>query len=167
MNIRNEIIFWYLNILKFIPGKIGCIIRNFSLPYKNGRCVRVSENVQIDTPSKLFIGDFVCINRGCILNSAGEIYIGDYCGIGPNVVIYSQNHNYWGEITEFSDFKKNGYTRKKVIIGKNVWIGANAIILPGVTIGDNSVISAGSVVTKNIEANTMVGGNPARTLKVR
>ena len=154
-----------MNILKFIPGQIGCIIRNFLLPYKNGISVRVSENVQIDTPSKLFIGDFVRINRGCILNSAGEIYIGDYCGIGPNVVIYSQNHNYWGEITELSDFKKNGYIRKKVIIGKNVWIGANSIILPGVSIGSNSIIAAGSVVNKSIPGEHIAGGNPAKSIK--
>tara|TARA_B100000768_G_C11146989_1_gene318610 strand:+ start:124 stop:624 length:501 start_codon:yes stop_codon:yes gene_type:complete len=165
--IRNELIFWYLHILKSIPGQIGCIIRNGLIPYKNGQNVRISENVQIDSPSKLSIGDNVHINRGCILNAGGNIKIGDYCGIGPNVVIYSQNHNYWGDITKLTDFKKNGYKIKEVIIGKNVWIGANSIILPGVNIGDNSIIAAGSVVTKNIKANLLVGGNPAYTLKVR
>ena len=101
------------------------------------------------------------------MHAGGEIKIGDYVGIGPQVIIYSLNHNYWGDITCLTDFKKNEYQYKKVTIGNNVWIGAKAIILPGINIGDNSVIAAGSVVTKNVAANILVGGNPACIIKRR
>ena len=167
MRIRYEIILWYMHILKWIPGEVGCIMRNHLIPYTKGKGVRILENVQIDKPSKLSLGDFVQINRGCVLHAGGEIKIGDYVGIGPQVIIYSQNHNYWGDISRLTDFKKNGYQYKKVTIGNNVWIGAKAIILPGINIGDNAVIAAGSVVTKNVAANIMVSGNPACIIKRR
>lgn len=56
-------------------------------------------------------------------------------------------------------------TSQPIVIGNNVWIGAGAIVLPGVTIGDNAVVGAGSVVTKNVEANTVVAGDPAKPIK--
>jgi len=154
-----------MHFLKLIPGKIGILLRNILIPYKQGVNVNVFEFVQIDMPSKLSIGNNVYINRGCILNAGGEIQIGDNVGIGPNVIIYSQNHNYWQDNSCFTNFKENGYIRKKVIIGNNVWIGAASIILPGVNVGDNAIIAAGTIITKNIDSNVMVGGNPAEVIK--
>ena len=162
---RYELILWYMHFLKLIPGKIGILLRNILIPYKQGVNVNVFEFVQIDMPSKLSIGNNVYINRGCILNAGGETQIGDNVGIGPNVIIYSQNHNYWQDNSYFTNFKENGYIRKKVKIGNNVWIGAASIILPGVYVGDNAIIAAGTIVTKNIDSNVMVGGNPAGVIK--
>ena len=154
-----------MHFLKLLPGKIGILLRNALIPYKQGVNVNVFEFVQIDMPSRLSIGSNVYINRGCILHAGGEIQIGDHVGIGPNVIIYSQNHKYWIENTFFTDFKENSYDLKKVSIGDNVWIGAGSIILPGVNIGDNVIVAAGTIVAKNIDSNIMVGGNPAKIIK--
>jgi len=164
MRIRYEIILWYSALLKSIPGKLGCILRNILLPYQKGINVTIWDHVQIDSPSKLKIGNNVSVNRGCILHAGGEIEIGNDVLIGPAVIIYSQNHSY-------RDLSKKiinqGYNTKKVNIGSNVWIAANAIILPGVTIGEGAVVAAGSVVTKDVDPNTIVGGNPAIFIKNR
>lgn len=102
------------------------------------------------------IGKRVYINSGCLMMSAGGITIGDDTQIAANVQLISNNHD-----LEY----RNVITCKAVVIGKNVWIGAGATILPGVTIGDNSVVGAGSVVTKDVPDDTIVAGNPARIIK--
>lgn len=159
---KYEVQLWLYQILKYIPGVIGCHVRNLFLPYRKGRDVRVMDGVQLDKPSMLTMGDRVSINRGTVLNSGGGITIGNNVMIGPNVIVYSQNHAYSCPDVPFID---QGYNYKPVIIGNNVWIGASAIVLPGVTVGENSVIAAGSVVTKSIEPGSLVGGNPARVIK--
>jgi maltose O-acetyltransferase len=147
---KYELILWLNHILKLVPGKIGCKLRNFVLPYKNGKGVSVWDFVHIDSPSKVSIGNNVSINRGCVLNAGGGITIGNDVMIGPNVIIYSQNHNFREkEIPK----RLQGYSLKKVEIGNNVWIAANCILLPGVRIGDNAVIAAGTVVKKDVPAN--------------
>lgn len=102
------------------------------------------------------IGKRVYINSGCLMMSAGGITIGDDTQIAANVQLISNNHD-----LEY----RNVITCKPVVIGRNVWIGAGATILPGVTIGDNSVVGAGSVVTKDVPDDTIVAGNPARIIK--
>ena len=153
---------WVFSLLKAIPGRIGCRLRNMLLPYKNGARCLIWSHTHIDSPSKLTLGNNVSINRYCILHAGGEIEIGNDVLIGPNVTIYSQNHNYTYSATPIY---KQGYTCKKVQIGNNVWIAANATILPGVTIGDNAVIGANTLVNKNIEKGTLVAGNPCRVIK--
>lgn len=86
--------------------------------------------------------------------------IGDHCFIGPGVHIYTATH-------PLDPHERNsglGYG-KPVVIGHNVWIGGRAVINPGVTIGDNAVIASGAVVTKDVPANAVVGGNPAKVIK--
>lgn len=79
--------------------------------------------------------------------------------IGPNVGIYTAGHS-----IQPKDRNKRGYAIP-IHIGNDVWIGGSSVILPGVTIGDNSVVAAGSVVTKDVPANVIVAGNPARKIK--
>ena len=100
----------------------------------------------------------VFINSGCHFQDQGGIFIGEGTFIGHNVILATLNHD------------MNPYTRadihpKPIHIGKRVWIGSGAIVLPGVTIGDNSVIGAGSVVTKDVPADCVYGGNPAKFIK--
>ena len=106
------------------------------------------------------MGDYVYANSNLTLVDDGHIYIGDKVMFGPNVVIATANHPIDVELRD----RMLQYNRD-VHIGKNAWIGAGVIIVPGVTIGENSVIGAGSVVTKDIPDNVVAVGNPCRVLR--
>lgn len=163
MRIKYELIMWVNGILKLIPGKTGCWIRNVVLPYKNGKNVTIWDLVHIDSPSKLTIGNNVSINRGSVINAAGCINIGNDVLIGPNVTIYSQNHKYQDDKELI---RLQGYDFKPVSIGSNVWIAANVTILPGVDIADNVIIGANSLVTKPLSEAGVYTGNPAELHKI-
>lgn len=102
------------------------------------------------------IGSNVTVMPGCLMMAAGGIDIGDGAMIAANVQLISNNHDL---------YERNVITCKPVRIGRNVWIGAGATILPGVTVGDNAVVGAASVVTKDVAADTIVAGNPARFVR--
>lgn len=89
-----------------------------------------------------------------------HIYVGDYTMFGPNVTLATPGHPVLPELRE-----KQYQFNMPIHIGKNCWLGAGVIVLPGVTIGDNSVIGAGSIVTKDIPANVLAVGNPCRVLR--
>lgn len=108
----------------------------------------------------IYLGKEVMLNYGCVLLDVCPIYIGDHTLIGPYTQIYTACHS-----LDSQKRKKSIEYGKPVVIGQNVWIGGGCIILPGVTIGDNSVIGAGSVVTKDIEANVIAVGNPCKVIK--
>jgi acetyltransferase-like isoleucine patch superfamily enzyme len=113
--------------------------------------------VQIDFPKQMRFGEHVFINHSFTAMSVGGIYIGDRVQIGPHVTIVTDNH----------DFSNRSVLRcRPVRIGSGVWIGANVTILPGVTVGENAVIAAGAVVTKDVPANSIAGGNPARVIRM-
>lgn len=112
--------------------------------------------LQIDFGKQMQIGRNVIINHSITCMSAGGIIIDDDVQIGPNVTIVTTNH----------DFDNHYILRcKSVHIKRNVWIGACVTIMPGITIGENAIIAGGAVVTKNVEPNTIVGGNPAKFIK--
>ena len=105
-------------------------------------------------------GKNVYANFNLTLVDDTHIYIGDYTMLGPNVTVATAGHPILPELREMA-YQYNAPVR----IGRNCWIGAGALILPGVTIGDNTVIGAGSVVTKDIPANVVAVGNPCRVLR--
>lgn len=105
-------------------------------------------------------GNFVYANFNLTLVDDTHIYVGDYTMFAPNVVIATAGHPILPELRE-----KQYQFNASVKIGRNCWLGAGVIVLPGVTIGDNSVIGAGSVVTKDIPANVVAVGNPCRVLR--
>ncbi len=105
-------------------------------------------------------GKGVYANFNLTLVDDTHIYIGDYTMLGPNVVIATAGHPILPELRPLA-YQYN----MPVHIGKNCWLGAGVIVLPGVTIGDNTVIGAGSVVTKDIPANVVAVGNPCRVLR--
>ena len=112
--------------------------------------------LQVDFACQMRLGKHVFINHSLTCMAAGGITIDDGVMIGPNVKIVTDNH----------DFQNRMVLRcKPVHICRNAWIGVGAIILPGVTIGENAIVAGGAVVTKNVEANTIVGGNPAKFIK--
>lgn len=112
-----------------------------------------------DFGKNITIGKDVFINSGCHFQDQGGIVIGDGAFIGHNVVLATINHD-----LDPKNNRKNHYA--PITIGKNVWIGANATVLPGVSIGDWAVIGAGAVVTKDVPAKSVVGGVPARIIKM-
>ena len=105
-------------------------------------------------------GKNVYANFNLTLVDDTHIYVGDYTMIGPNVVIATGGHPLCPELRE-KGYQYNASVR----IGRNCWLGAGVIIVPGITIGDNVVIGAGSVVTKDIPANVLAVGNPCRVLR--
>lgn len=111
--------------------------------------------VQIDFPKQMTFGKHVFINHSFTAMSIGGIEVGDNVQIGPHVTIVTDNHDLKNRIVLHCG---------TVRIGKNVWIGAEAKIMPGVTIGENAVIAGGAVVTKDVPANAIVGGNPRQRL---
>ena len=112
-----------------------------------------------DFGKNIRIGKDVFINSGCHFQDQGGIEIGDGVLIGHNVVLATINHDLDPAMN-----RKNHYAPIK--IGTHVWIGSNATILPGVTIGDWAVVAAGAVVTHDVPAMTVVGGVPAKVLKI-
>jgi acetyltransferase-like isoleucine patch superfamily enzyme len=110
----------------------------------------------IDFPNQMKIDKNVFVNHSLTCMAIGGISIGRGTMIGPHVIIATDNHDLQNKMI---------LVCKGIEIGDNVWIGAGASILPGVHIGDNAVVGAGAVVTKDVEANTVVAGVPAKFIK--
>lgn len=111
-----------------------------------------------DFGKNITIGRRVFINAGCHFQDHGGVTLGDGCLIGHNVVFATLDH---GTAPE----DRGAMYPAPIRLGKNVWVGSNSTILRGVTVGDNAIIAAGSVVTKDVAANTVVGGVPARHIR--
>ena len=104
------------------------------------------------------IGKNVFINHACTFLDLGGITIEDDVQVGPKVNIITENH-------PVDPSQRKMLHLKSVLVKRNSWIGAAATILPGVTIGENAIVAAGAVVHKDVDANTIVGGIPARIIK--
>ena len=127
----------------------------------------IGENCYIEPPFHANFGGAHChfgngvyanFNLTCVDDT--HIYVGDHTMIGPNVTIATAGHPILPSLRE------KGYQyNAEVRIGKNCWLGAGVIVLPGVSIGDNTVVGAGSVVTKDLPANVVAVGNPCRVLR--
>lgn len=126
--------------------------------YEVDQTLRVFPPFYTDFGKNIQIGKNIFINACCHFQDHGGVTIGDDCQIGHNVVFATLNH---GLVPED---RKTTYPAP-IILGKNVWIGSNATILQGVTIGDNAIVAAGAVVTKDVPANTVVGGVPAKFIR--
>ncbi|TWT08235.1 sugar O-acetyltransferase [Planococcus sp. CPCC 101016] len=111
-----------------------------------------------DCGKNINVGKNVFINSGCRFQDQGGITIGDGALIGHNVVLATLNH-------DVDPRKRSKMHPAPITIGKDVWIGANVTVVPGVEIGDGAIIAAGAVVTKSIPSNVIAGGVPAKVLK--
>lgn len=124
----------------------------------------------VDYGNNIYFGNNCEVNMNCTFLDDNKIVIGDNALIAPNVQIYTAFHpanakDRFGAVKEDGSFEFCKTQTAPVIIGKNVWIGGGAVIMPGVTIGDNVVIGAGSVVTKDIPSDKIAYGVPCRVMK--
>jgi maltose O-acetyltransferase len=116
--------------------------------------------IYVDYGEHLTIGARTFVNFGLVALDVAPIAIGDDCQIGPNVQLLTAYHP-----TEPEPRRAKLEAAAPIAIGDNVWLGGGAIVLPGVTIGDNAVIGAGAVVTKDVPADVVAVGNPARVIR--
>ena len=148
-----------------------------------GRHAIIHHSVRMDTPPyrKFWLGDYSVVESfACINNAVGDVIIGDHTRIGlhntiigpviigshvnlaQGITITALNHN-------FDDSEKRidqqGISTKEVVLEDDIWVGANAVILPGVTIGTHAVVAAGAIVTKDVPPHSLVAGVPAKVIK--
>ncbi len=128
---------------------------------KTGREFSVGKHVDFDfLAHHISLGERANIGNHAWIRGGGQVICGSDIMMGEFVLIYTQDHKIHGQ-------EYDGYTVGDVVIGNNVWIGGRVTILKGVTIGNNAVVGAGSVVTRDVPANAIVAGNPARILRMR
>ena len=119
--------------------------------------------IRITCPEKVDIGDNVAIGNNAFIDSVGGLRIGNNSRIAPNVVIYTYNHNYEGDMLPYDE----KHIPRGVEIGKNVWIGTNVKITPGVRIGVGAIVGMGTVVNADVPPLAIVGGQKMRIIKYR
>lgn len=119
---------------------------------------RLFPPVYTDFGKNIKIGKDVFVNSGCCFQDQGGVTLGDGCLVGHNVVFATLDH-------DKHPGRRGDMTAAPIVVGKDVWIGAHATILKGVTIGDGAIVAAGAVVTRDVPPNTIAAGVPARVVK--
>lgn len=165
MRFINQNYVYFIHLLQSFLNFMPPLVRNlcFRLMLRRaGRHTYFDYDVYIKFPWLVDIGENVSINRGVQFYSSFKgsyrIRLGNDVYVAPNVAFYAGGH----DLTDLSQI-----TGGEIVVGNGVWIGAGAIILPGVTINDHCVVGAGSVVTRDVPPNTVVAGNPAREIRTR
>lgn len=146
-----------LNSAYHTPDEVRALLSRL-FGYAVDPTLRVFPPFYTDFGRNIRVGKEVFINACCHFQDHGGVTLGDGCKIGHNVVFATLDHGLAPE-------DRHTTRPAPIVLGKNVWVGANATILRGVTIGDNAVVAAGAVVTKDIPADTVAGGVPARTIR--
>ena len=135
------------------PSLRGMMYRAGGL--KNHRDSSIQSGLHV-TGNLLTVGRGTTINHGCLIDCRAEVHIGERCGIAYGVSLITAGHN-----SDDPKCRAGIETYRSIRIGNGVWLGSNAVVLPGVTIGDGAVIGAGAVVTKNCEPHSYYAGVPA------
>ena len=191
--IGSEICSWLSDIIRWMPGRIGIFIRASYYRMRLVRCgkkiivsqgcyirdcgnIYLGEEVTMDVNVRLFaggcgnevleIGNRVAFNSNVMVNAdrEGKIIIGNNVIFGPNVVLRTSNHRFDNPDIPIRD---QGHKSGVIRIDDDVWIGSNAVILPDVNIAKGAIVAAGAVVSKDVEAYSIVGGVPAKVISKR
>lgn len=189
--VRDELFEWIDALAGVIPGAVGRRLRNAYYARRfcrGGDRISIGMRTEMRCPQNISVGDRFSVDAGCLFSACGDgrvvignsfganvgvrviadcggnVAIGDDVIIGPNVVIRSSNHR-------FADtdrpIRQQGHVAATVSIGSDVWIGANAVILPGVAIGSHAIVAAGAVVSHDVPEYAIVAGIPARVMRDR
>lgn len=131
---------------------------------KIGSNVDMLNGVVIMSPQKVEIGHDTFLNEFVRIGGQNGVKIGNFVQLSQNVSLISENHKY---SNPRFPIKKQGYFGKNIVIEDDVWIGANTVVMSGVTVGQGAIIGANAVVTKNVRPYSIVGGVPAKFIKYR
>jgi len=165
-----EVIRYFISFkaVKAFVNLLGWYVHDHIAPIAK---MKIAGNPRIHPTASLRCGENIClgenshINQYCCIwaSKNSRIVLGDNLLMGPGAKIFSSNHN-----TRLGvPMNTQPHIEKDIIVGNDVWIGANSVIVAGVSVGDGAIIAAGSVVTKDVPAYTIVGGIPAKIIKYR
>jgi len=169
LKILNHLVIKIEKLIFYFFYKIyKCIYRNFQTYYFSrlfnsiGKYCKICGSVLITGPENINFGHHVSVNENVVIQSCegAKIFVGDYVTISYGAMLITG-----GLVINQHCPKWGAHIKKNIVIDNNVWIGAGSIILPGVHIGTCSVVAAGSVVTRDVEPYTIVGGCPSRIIK--
>lgn len=151
LKVRGKKILCPAKLMQSIHTHLLCIGRDATMIIgkefsSRGNVTLIAQN------GKLIIGDYVFFNTNCVVTALESIEIGDHCTFGPNVMIFDHDHDYRKDFSS----KGQGFVTESIIIGDNVWIGANSVILRGTSIGDDCVVAAGTIVKGQIPACSLI-----------
>lgn len=155
---------WGDKLIMSWPGHLGVLLRRICLPCRlasMGKQCLILERVRIVHKAGLSLGDHVGLSPDVQVNAYGGVTVGRDTLIGPGVKIWSVNHRFQDVNTPI---REQGYDFKPVWIEEDVWIGANAVILPGVRVQCRAIVAAGAVVTEDVPPLCIVGGIPAKPI---
>lgn len=158
---------WLGALVRSIPGLTGCVLRyayfRMTFAKLEGFCF-VASGARLTHSYGMRVGRNFHLNSGAFIDARGGLTLGNDVLIGPNSVLVTSNHQ-WTDPS--LPIVVQGHVVDPVTVGDDVWIGASAVILPGVTLGTGTVVAAGAVVTRSTEPYTIVGGIPAEVIGTR
>jgi acetyltransferase-like isoleucine patch superfamily enzyme len=157
----------YAEIVTWLPGEPGISERRAFWGPKFARCgdgLVMLQGVYIYPLNRVTVGRNFLVAGNVMINAGGGFTAGDDVLIGPQTKIWTINQRFDDPA---KPVREQGYEQKPVVIGNDVWIGAQCVILPGVTIGDHAVVGAGSVVSRDVPPWSIAVGNPARVVRSR
>jgi acetyltransferase-like isoleucine patch superfamily enzyme len=148
----------------------GVTIRYHPAKLSIGKYTHLDTHSQFELYERLRIGDYVHICPNVYIQSGDKVFIDDYACVSNGTRIYSKSNTYDGSeglvsLSSNAPVKNQRFKSGKVHIKRNAFIGVNSVIMPGVVIGENAIVGACSLITKDVPANTIVGGVPAKVIK--